>query len=151
MVPGRFERSLKIEFLFSHPIVWEKYLYDFIWFLKPFICFYMIVDAFYMILYDFWSFLYDLYDFWKKMCILNYTKAIYNIGTEILYFQCFLTTDMFLFSKSIIFSATTTDWRVLSRGSVKTRFKAILKKKRIFRLSTKFMDLFDLVWNWLIN
>ena len=28
--------------------------------------------------------------------------AIYNIGTEILYFQCFVTTDMFLFSKSII-------------------------------------------------
>ena len=29
-------------------------------------------------------------------------KVIYNIGTEILYFQCFVTTDMFLFSKSII-------------------------------------------------
>ena len=27
---------------------------------------------------------------------------IYNIGTEILDFQCFLTTDMFLFSKCII-------------------------------------------------
>ena len=36
------------------------------------------------------------------LCILNYTKAIYNIGTELLNFQCFLTTDMFLFSKSII-------------------------------------------------
>ena len=47
---------------------------------------------------------------------------------------------MFLFSKSIIFGRTTTDWRVLSRGSVKTRFKAIFEKGEIF----------DLVWNLLI-
>ena len=33
---------------------------------------------------------------------LSILKVIYNIGTEILYFQCFVTTDMFLFSKSII-------------------------------------------------
>ena len=32
----------------------------------------------------------------------TYKKTIYDIGTEILYFQCFVTTDMFLFSKSII-------------------------------------------------
>ena len=32
--------------------------------------------------------------------VLKY--EIYDIGTKILYFQCFATTDMFLFSKSII-------------------------------------------------
>ena len=31
-------------------------------------------------------------------------QIIYDIGTKILYFQCFVTTDMFLFCKPIIFS-----------------------------------------------
>ena len=62
------------------------------------------------------------------MCILNYTKAIYNIGTEILYFQCFVTMDMFLFSKSIIPEDSKSARRVLKHAGVKTRFKAILKK-----------------------
>ena len=62
------------------------------------------------------------------LCILNYTKAIYNIGTEILYFQCFLTTDMFLFSKSIIPEDSKISRRDLEHVCVKRRFKAILKK-----------------------
>ena len=53
---------------------------------------------------------------------------IYDIGTEILYFQCFVTTDMFLFCKPIIFSGNCRICRDLAFGSVKTHFKAILKK-----------------------
>ena len=53
---------------------------------------------------------------------------IYDIGTEILYFQCFVTTDMFLFCKPIFFSGNCRICRDLAFGSVKTRFKAILKK-----------------------
>ena len=55
-------------------------------------------------------------------------NEIYDIGTEILYFQCFVTTDMFLFSISIIPEDLETSRRDLAFGSVKTRFKAILKK-----------------------
>ena len=55
-------------------------------------------------------------------------SQIYDIGTEILYFQCFVTTDMFLFCKPIIFSGNCRICRDLAFGSVKTRFKAILKK-----------------------
>ena len=53
---------------------------------------------------------------------------IYDIGTKILYFQCFVTTDMFLFCKPIFFSGNCRICRDLAFGSVKTRFKAILKK-----------------------
>ena len=45
-----------------------------------------------------------------------------------IYFQCFVTTDMFLFCKPIIFSGNCRICRDLAFGSVKTRFKAILKK-----------------------
>ena len=53
---------------------------------------------------------------------------IYDIGTKFLYFQCFVTTDMFLFCKPIFFSGNCRICRDLAFGSVKTRFKAILKK-----------------------
>ena len=53
---------------------------------------------------------------------------IYDIGTEILYFQCFVITDMLLFCKPILFSGNGRIVRDLSFGSIKTRFKAILKK-----------------------
>ena len=56
-------------------------------------------------------------------------NEVYDIGTKIPYFQCFVTTDLFLFSKSIILEEIKSARRVLSYGSVKTRFKAILKKK----------------------
>ena len=55
-------------------------------------------------------------------------REIYDIGAKILYFQCFVTTDMFLFSISIIPEDLETSRRDLAFGSVKTRFKAILKK-----------------------
>ena len=55
-------------------------------------------------------------------------REIYDIGTKILYFQCFVTTDMFLFSISIIPEDLESSRRDLAFGSVKTRFKAILKK-----------------------
>ena len=51
-----------------------------------------------------------------------------DIGTKFLYFQCFVITDMFLFCKPIIFSGNCRICRDLAFGSVKTRFKAILKK-----------------------
>ena len=53
---------------------------------------------------------------------------IYDIGTKILYFQCFFTTDMFLFCKTILYSGSCRIFRDLAFGSIKTRFKAILKK-----------------------
>ena len=56
------------------------------------------------------------------------TCCLYDIGTKILYFQCFVTTDMFLFCKPIILSGNCRIFRDLAFGSVKTRFKAILKK-----------------------
>ena len=52
----------------------------------------------------------------------------YDIGTKIIFVQCFVTTDMFLFCKPIIFSGNCRICRDLAFGSVKTRFKAILKK-----------------------
>ena len=55
-------------------------------------------------------------------------REIYDIGTNILYFQCFVTTDMFLFSISIFPEDLESSRRDLAFGSVKTRFKAILKK-----------------------
>ena len=51
-----------------------------------------------------------------------------DIGTKILYFQCFFTTDMFLFCKTILYSGNCRICRDLAFASVKTRFKAILKK-----------------------
>ena len=50
-------------------------------------------------------------------------QIIYDIGTKILYFQCFVTTDMFLFCKPIFFSGICRIFRDLAFGSVKTRFK----------------------------
>ena len=51
-------------------------------------------------------------------------QIMYDIGTKILYFHCFVTTDMFLFCKPIIFSGNCRICRDLAFGSVKTRFKA---------------------------
>ena len=53
---------------------------------------------------------------------------IYDIGTKIIFVQCFVITDMFSFCKPIIFSGNCRICRDLAFGSVKTRFKAILKK-----------------------
>ena len=55
-------------------------------------------------------------------------RDISDIGAKFLYFQCFVTSDMFLFCKPIIFSRNCRICRDLAFGSVKTRFKAILKK-----------------------
>ena len=55
-------------------------------------------------------------------------RAIYDIETKILYFQCFVTTGMFLFSISIIPEDLESSRQDLAFDSVKTRFKAILKK-----------------------
>ena len=55
-------------------------------------------------------------------------NEIYDIGTDNLYFQCFVTTDMFLFCKPILYSGNCRIFRDLAFGNVKTRFKAILKK-----------------------
>ena len=54
-------------------------------------------------------------------------REIYDIGTKILYLQCFVTTDMFLFSISIIPEDLESSRRDLAFGSVKTRFKAIFR------------------------
>ena len=58
-----------------------------------------------------------------------------DIGTKFIYiyiyiyiFQCFFTTDMFLFCKTILYSGNWRIFRDLAFGSIKTRFKAILKK-----------------------
>ena len=51
-----------------------------------------------------------------------------DIGTTFLYFQCFFTTDMFLFCKTILYSGNCRIFRDLAFGSIQTRFKAILKK-----------------------
>ena len=47
------------------------------------------------------------------------------------YFQCFVATDMFLFSISMLPEDLETSRRDLAFGSVKTRFKAILKKSNV--------------------
>ena len=54
-------------------------------------------------------------------------RGIYDIGTTFLYFQCFVTTDMFLFSISIIPEDLESSRRDLAFASVKTRFQATLK------------------------
>ena len=50
-------------------------------------------------------------------------QIIYDIGTKIIFVQCFVTTDMFLVCKPIIFSGNCGIFRDLAFGSVKTRFK----------------------------
>ena len=57
-----------------------------------------------------------------------FAQIYIDIGTKFLYFQCFVTTDMFLFCKTILYSGNCLIFRDLSFGSIKTRFKAILKK-----------------------
>ena len=59
-----------------------------------------------------------------------FAQIYIDIGTTFLYFQCFVTTDMFLFCKPINFSGNCRILRDLALGSVKTRFKAI--KARFF-------------------
>ena len=59
----------------------------------------------------------------------QYITAIYNIGTEILYFQCLNCLQTRLFCKSIIPEDSGSSRRALSNASVKIRFKAILKIK----------------------
>ena len=67
----------------------------------------------------------------------TYKKTIYDIGTEILKFQCLNCFKTPLFCKSIIPEDSKISRRDLSFPSVKSRFKAILKTS----------DFFDLVWN----
>ena len=55
-------------------------------------------------------------------------NELYDIGTNILFVQCFVTTDVFLLCKPIFFSGNCRICRDLAFGSVNTRFKAILKK-----------------------
>ena len=50
-------------------------------------------------------------------------QIIYDIGTNILFVQCFVTTDVFLFCKPVFFSGICRMFRDLAFGSVKTRFK----------------------------
>ena len=57
-----------------------------------------------------------------------FAQIYIDIGTKFLYFQCFVTTDMFLFCKPILYSGNCRIFRDLAFGSIKTRFKAILKK-----------------------
>ena len=69
-----------------------------------------------------------------------------DIGTQILYFQCFVTTDMFLFCKPTIFKENCRICRDLAFGSVKTHFKAILKKLD-FSAQTDFSAKIDFFMN----
>ena len=62
----------------------------------------------------------------------TYKKTIYDIGTEILRFQCLNCFKTRLFCKSIIPEDSKISRRDLSFGSAKSRFKAILKKKSDF-------------------
>ena len=61
-------------------------------------------------------------------CSLSAQNEIYDIGTKIIYFQSFVTTDMFLFCKPICFSWNCRMFKDLAFGNIKIRFKAILKK-----------------------
>ena len=58
----------------------------------------------------------------------NYQPNKMDIGTKILYFQCFVTTDMFLFRKPIILIGNCRICRDLAFGNIKTHFKSIFKK-----------------------
>ena len=62
-----------------------------------------------------------IYTSCRRLC--NHQNEIYDMGTKILYFQCFVTTDMFLFCKPTIFSGICRFFRDLALGSIKTRFK----------------------------
>ena len=64
-----------------------------------------------------------------------------NLRTKILYFQCFVTTDMFLFCKPLVFSGNCRIFKDLAFGSIKTRFEAILKKLD-FSIQIYFLQLF---------
>ena len=75
--------------------------------------------------------------FSAQIAFLQLFGEIYDIGTKILFVQCFVTTDMFLFCKPIFFSGNCRICRDLAFGSVKTRFKAILKNW-IFRPRSTF-------------
>ena len=68
----------------------------------------------------------------------TYKKTIYDIGTEILKFQCLNCFKTPLFCKSIIPEDSKISRRDLSFASVKSRFKSDLLIKWIFRLSMKF-------------
>ena len=57
-----------------------------------------------------------------------FAQMYIDIGAKIIYFQCFVTTDMFLFCKPMNFSGNCRICRDLAFGSVKTCFKVILKK-----------------------
>ena len=63
-----------------------------------------------------------IYTSCRRLC--NLKNEIYDIGTKIIYFQCFVTTDMFLFCKSIFFSGMCHMFHDLAFGSIKTRLKA---------------------------
>ena len=63
---------------------------------------------------------------------INSKKAIYDIGTEILFLHCFATTDMFLFCKKLIFSEFATHWPPDKDFLVKTPFWAIIGKTQKF-------------------
>ena len=65
----------------------------------------------------------------KKFNVFRDRGFIYNIGTEILNFQCFLIKIMKLFCKWLIFSAITPKGPQLQSGGLKTRFKANLRNK----------------------
>ena len=62
-----------------------------------------------------------IYTSCRTLC--NLKNELYDIGTKNLYVQCFVTTGMFLFCKSIFFSGMCRIFRDLAFGSIKTRFK----------------------------
>ena len=51
-----------------------------------------------------------------------------TLGPKVYIFSVFFTPDMFLFCKPILYSGNCRIFRDLPFGSIKTRFKAILKK-----------------------
>ena len=60
-----------------------------------------------------------------------YKRLVFKDFT-FLYFQCFVTTDMFCFVNPHFFVGIAAVFRDLAFGSVKTRFKTILKKLFFF-------------------
>ena len=89
--------------------------------------------------------IFNFYDFRPVDFLIFFTfdrvyfshSTYYDIGTEILNFQCLNCFKTPLFCKSIIPEDSKISRRDLSFASVKSRFKAILKKS----------EFFDLVWN----
>ena len=51
-----------------------------------------------------------------------------TLGPKLYLFSVFFTTDVFLFCKAILYSGNCRIFRDLAFGSIKTRFKAILKQ-----------------------